>query len=163
MHRGAACGNGGVHAVKRPVCGYTDHPGRIQAISVPVHANVHVVRDTEWCTIAGIAVVSYSVIAVVVARHGVVGITYNAPQPVVQVLHPGVGDHTAPLLCIVQNLIDAKADGVYVCVVKMCPYVMIHDPEKARAPRTPPRCASKRSYRSAAYCLNPRCLTTTSA
>lgn len=139
MHRGPACLNGGVHAVEWPVCGYTDHPGRVQAVSVPVHANVHVVGATEWCSAARVAVVSAGVIAVVVARHGVVGIAHNAPQPVVQILHPGVRDHTAPLLCIVENLIDAEADGVYVCVVEMCSYVMIHGPEEARAPRAPPR------------------------
>lgn len=120
MHRGAACGNGGVHAVEWPVCGYTDHPGCVQAISVPVHANVHAVRATEWCGAARIAAVSAGVIGVVVARHGVVRIAHNAPQPIVQVLHPGVRDHTAPLLGIVENLIDAEADGVYVCVVEMC-------------------------------------------
>lgn len=122
-----------MHAVEWPVCGYTDHPRRVQAVSVPVHANVHVVRATEWCSAAHIAVVSSGVIAVVVSRHGVVGIAHNAPQTVVQVLHPGVRDHTAPLFCIVENLIDAEADGVYVCVVEMCSYVMIHGPEESRA------------------------------
>lgn len=128
-----------MHAVEWPVCGYTDHPGRVQAVSVPVHANVHVVRAPEWCSAARIAVVSAAGVAVVVARHGVVGIAHNAPQPVVQVLHPGVRDHTAPLLCIVEDLIDAEADGVDVCVVEMGSDVLLHGPEEARAPRAPPR------------------------
>lgn len=138
MHRGAACGNGGVHAVEWPVCRHTDHPGCVQAVSVPVHANVHVVRATEWCSAARIAVVSAGAVAIVVARHRVIGIAHNAPQPVVQVLHPGVRDHTAPLLRMVEDLIDAEADRVYVCVVEMCSYVMIHGAEEARAPRAPP-------------------------
>lgn len=122
-----------MHAVEWPVRRYTDHPRCVQAVSVPVHAYVHVVRGTEWCSATRIAAVPAGVIAVVVARHGVVGIAHYAPQPVVQVLHPGVGDHAAPLFCIVENLIDAEADGIYVCVVEMCSYIMIHGADEARA------------------------------
>lgn len=118
-----------MNAAQRPVRWNPDHSRRIKAIPINIRAQVHVVRAVEGTNAARVSIVSSRVIYAVVASHGIVGCADYAAQAVVQVLHSGVGDHAAPLVCIVKNLIDPKTDGVCVRMVEMRSH-MIHGVER---------------------------------
>lgn len=106
-----------------------DHSWRIKAVPINICAQVHVVRAAEGANAARVSIVSSRVVDIVVTSHGIVGCADDAPQAVVQILHPGVGDHAAPLVCIVKNLIYPKTDGVCVRLVEMRSH-MIHGEER---------------------------------
>jgi len=118
-----------VNAAQRPVRWNSDHSRRIKAIPINIRAQVHVVRAVEGTNAARVSIVSSRVIDAVVASHGIVGCADYAAQTVVHVLHSGVGDHAAPLVCIVKNLVDPKTDGVCVRLVEMRSH-MIHGVER---------------------------------
>lgn len=137
-----------MNAAQRPVRWNPDHSRRIKAIPINIRAQVHVVRAVEGANAARVSIVSTRVIDIVVASHGIIGCADYAAQTVVQVLHSGVGDHAAPLVCIVKNLIDPKTDGVCVRLVEMRSH-MIHGAERRARSCEPTGSSTSPSYHTA--------------